>query len=43
MNDNNQPTIGDRVYVVLRFADANGTHQVRIVTGKYLNEEDEIC
>lgn len=34
MSDNNQPTIGDRVYVVLRFADANGTHQVRIVTGK---------
>ena len=34
MNDNNQPTIGDRVYIVLRFADANGTRQVRIVTGK---------
>lgn len=34
MNDNNQPTIGDRVHVVLRFADANGTLQVQIVTGK---------
>lgn len=34
MNYNKQPTIGDRVYVVLRFVDANGTHQVRIVKGK---------
>lgn len=33
MNDNNKPTIGDRVYIVLRFADANGTRQVRIVKG----------
>ena len=33
MNNNNQPSIGDRVYVVLRFADANGTRQVRIVKG----------
>lgn len=34
MNDNNQPNIGDRVYIVSRFADANGAHQVRILKGK---------
>lgn len=34
MNYNNQPTIGDRVYIALPFAGKGGTFQVRIVKGK---------
>lgn len=34
MNDNNQPSIGNRAYIVLLFADANGARQVRILKGK---------
>lgn len=33
MTDNNQPTIGDRVYIALPFAGKGSTFQVRIVKG----------
>ena len=33
MNDNNQPTIGDRVYIALPFAGKGSTFQVRIAKG----------
>lgn len=33
MNDNNQPTIGDRVFVALPFVGKGNTLQVRIIRG----------